>query len=181
MKKWLIIPALTIAISSAMINVPTTYAKAKIEIIKGSSDYHRPYRRHTPYNHNHREQKRLEEDARIIIHRTAIVLRDAQRAAYRRHYSVGLGKAVAHQNKARDLFREGKYRDAIYHSLHARDLAFHVIQGNRERCRPGYNWNDAEAKYRHDAPRDKDLDLRIKWNIHNDKEIIHLDLNFDLD
>lgn len=120
-------------------------------------------------------------DARYIINRTSRVLSDAQRAADRRHRYFGLGRAVAHQQKARDLYRYGSYRDAIFHSLRARDLAFQVIEQNRERPHREFYRDDMEERYGRSAPRDRDLDVQLDvTKIGKDDAMVHLRLDFDL-
>ena len=128
-----------------------------------------------------REQQRLREDARVVIERTTFVLREAQHVAKRYHYTSGMAKAVAHQQKAHDLYRHGNYREAIFHSLRARDLAFQIIRGNRQSYHKDYYWNDMEMRYRKDYPKDKDLDVRIELRSRSDKEMLLIKLIFDLD
>ncbi len=126
-------------------------------------------------------ERQAREDARFVIHRTALVLDDAQTAARRHRRYNGLGMAVAHQRRAQDLYRQGLYRDAIFHSLRARNIAFEVIQNNRERIRPEFRRDTLEDRYYHDSPRDNDLDLNMGMiKIDRDDAVISLHLNFDL-
>lgn len=129
----------------------------------------------------HRERKRREQernDARYIIHRTANVIYVAQRSAGRRNYYNGLAKAIAHQQKARQLFMAGSYQSAIHHSLRARRIAISVIEGNRERW-PN-PWDAREEKYRRNSPRDRDLDIKLNMIKIGDKEAIKISIDLDL-
>ena len=119
-------------------------------------------------------------DAQYVIHRTATVFLDAQRAVDHRHYSFGLARAVAYQQKARELYLAGSYQDAIFFSLRARDLAFQIIEGNREKPRREFYRDEMEERYRHSSPRDEELDLKIdKKKVAKDDEVVRL--HFDLD
>jgi len=100
-------------------------------------------------------------DAAYIIHRTAITISDAQRAADHGRQYEGLGMAIAHQRRARDLYWRGDYREAIYHSLRARDFAFHVMAINRERPHREYHFDNMEDRYARNAPDDNKMDIGI--------------------
>lgn len=124
----------------------------------------------------HREQER--NDARYIIHRTANVIFVAQRSTSRRNYYKGMSQAVAHQQKARQLFMAGAYQSAIHHSLRARRIAISVIEGNREKW--SNPWDTREEKYHRDSPRDNDLDLKLNFFKFGDKEAIKISIDLDL-
>jgi hypothetical protein len=129
--------------------------------------------------HNGPHQQ-IREDARYIIHRSAMVLFAARRAAERGHRYFGLARAFAHQQKARELYEDGSYREAIFHSLRARDLAFQIIRENREKPGREFFRDDLEDRYTREAPRDNELDLRINLhNIGSDDEAVRF--NFDID
>jgi hypothetical protein len=124
---------------------------------------------------------RERDDAGYIIHRTATSLFKAQQAADRGHHYYGLGQAVAHQQKARELYWAGSYREAIYHSLRARDLAFTVMNENRERPRREYYRDDIEQDYGRSAPRAKDLDIRIdSVKVGKGDALVHLHFGLDI-
>ena len=125
----------------------------------------------------------LKEDARYILQRTAQILMEAQQAAMRRHFRSGLGLAMAHQQKARELYWQGFYREAIFHSLRARNVALQISNGYRERWGWHNPWEPREDNYRRLAPADAVLDNRLdKFAIHGDDDAVFfhfdLDLNF---
>lgn len=126
------------------------------------------------------EQRRAQErnDASYIIHRTADVVFVAQRATGRRHYYRGLSLAIAHQQKARRLYMAGFYQDAIFHSLRAREIAIVIIRENRENW--SGSWDDREERYRCNAPRDNDLDIKLNLIKIGDKEAVRISVDLDL-
>lgn len=127
------------------------------------------------------EQQRREQeknDARYVIHRTANVIYAAQRSTSRRNYYKGMSQAVAHQQKARQLFMAGAYQSAIHHSLRARRIAISIIEGNRERW--STPWDVREEKYHRNSPRDNDLDLKLHFFKFGDKEAIKITIDLDL-
>jgi hypothetical protein len=133
--------------------------------------------------HDRREEQRYaqeREDARYVINRTASVISRAQRSARNGHYYQGFSRAVAHQHKARELFQARRHREAIFHSLRARELAMHVIRGNRENW-PGYAWDDREQRYGHMAPSDRDLDIQVDWSkVGNDDAAVRIRFNLNV-
>ena len=165
MKKWLI--GLTLVVLMVICSM-SIYAKHdKFDGRPGKS-----YDRHGHY------QER--DDAGYIIHRTATVVFTAQQAAQHGHHYYGFAQVIAHQQKARELYWAGSYREAIYHSLRARDLAFQIIEGNREKPRREFYRDEMEERYRHSSPRDEELDLKIdKKKVAKDDEVVRL--HFDLD
>lgn len=125
--------------------------------------------------------RKVKKDAGYIIHRTALIIYDAQQAAKRRHYYYGLSRAIAHQQKARQLYKIESYRDAIYHSLRARDLAFQVIRENRERPRREFYRDELEISYSRTAPRNNELDIRINTiKIGKDDQVVNLHFELDI-
>lgn len=138
-------------------------------------------------DHRDRRERREErlsmrerDDARYVINRTATVIFRAQRTARVHHYYAGFARSVAHQNKARELFRAGSYREAIFHSLRARKLAMFVIRGNRDNW-SGYDRDDREAFYVKMAPRDNDLDIRVDWHkVEKDDAAVHIQFNLNV-
>jgi hypothetical protein len=121
------------------------------------------------------------DDAGYIIHRSATVVFSAQRAAEHGHHYYCLGPAVAHQQKARELYLNGSYREAIYHSLRARDLAFQVMEGNKEKPRHEYYRDEMEDRYNRSAPRSNELDISIdSVKIGKGDAVVHLHLGLDI-
>lgn len=93
-------------------------------------------------------------DARHVLQRTAVVLEHAQELGrqendndeyddnYRHH---GLGFAFSYQLRAQELFQDGRYQDATFYSLHARNIALRFIQDMEER--QDYQDSDADGNY----------------------------------
>ena len=123
--------------------------------------YNQPYNEPGYSNGQDFDNIQNQQHARSVLQRTAVVLLDAKRAAEHGHYITGLGRAVDHQQLARELYRNGSYQDAIYHSLLARRLAEQILARNGERLRPEYSCDTIELTYSHRSPRDIDLDLRL--------------------
>jgi hypothetical protein len=166
MRKWLIgmmVVVLAVAFSVGI--------DAKYNRFRGDQGY--------GYGRPARLQER--EDARYIIHRTAETIFGAQQAAERgRHYN-GLRQSIAHQQRARELYQNGLYREAIYHSLRARDIAFQVITLNRERPHREYYRDDMENRYVRSAPRNKDLDIRIdSVKVGKEAALVRLHFGWDI-
>jgi hypothetical protein len=121
------------------------------------------------------------EDARHVILRTAKVLFDAQRAVIHGRRSVGLALAVSMQSKARQLYFGRDYRNAIFYSLRARDIAFRIIRDNRSRVKPEFFHDGIEKRYTHNRPRDEDLDKRHdRRRIGSDDDAVHFTIEFDI-
>jgi hypothetical protein len=126
-------------------------------------------------------EHQIRGDAGYIIHRTATVFFDTQRAVEHGHRNFGYARAIAYQQKARELYLAGAYQDAIFFSLRARDLAFQVIEGNRERPRREFYRDEMEERYRHDSPRDEELELRIDHRkVVRDDDVVRLHFDFDI-
>jgi hypothetical protein len=120
-------------------------------------------------------------DARYIIHRTAAAIFAAQEAAARGRNYFGLRQAIAHQQRASNLYWDGFYRKAIYHSLRARDLAFQVIAENRQKPRREYYHDQLEDRYAYSAPRDKELDINIDTvKVGKDEALVRLHFGLDI-
>ena len=148
---------------------------------------HGPYKQGRDYDKrptysNKKHNNKLQSDARFVIHRTAIVITDAQKQARYHRYSFGLSRAVSNQKLALEFYSRGSYQDAIFHSLRARDLAFQVISGNGQRRNREYERDQMEEGYAHRAPRGADLDRSAnRLIISSDNGVIRLFLNLDLD
>lgn len=120
-------------------------------------------------------------DAAYILQRTTKVIYAAKAAAMHRHHYFGMAKAVAHQQKARELYWKRLYREAIFHSLRARKMAFDILEANRERPRREYYRNNMEERYGHVSPRENDLDMRIDLQkVGDDYKVTRFELNLDL-
>ena len=126
-----------------------------------NNGYNQPYNEPRYSNGQDYDSSQTQQHARSVLQRTGMVLLSAKQAAEHRHYITGLGRAVDHQRLAQELYRNGSYQDAIYHSLLARRLAEQILAGNGERLRPEYSYDSIELTYTHRSPRDADLDCRI--------------------
>lgn len=116
------------------------------------------------------KNEQLRDDARHVLRRTARVLErsqkiandDRRRGRHRRGRGRdgiryrGLGRAFAHQERARDLYNARRYELAIDHSLQARAIALRVIRRANDWDRRGWRDNDDDY-YRYDMDR-RDLD-----------------------
>jgi len=130
-----------------------------------------------PNKHGYQER----DDSYYVIHRSADILQDAQRYADRGHRFGNLSLAFAHQQRAREFYMHGSYRDAIFHSLRARDLAFDIIRANHGKIRQEYYWDGREDHWGHDSPRYQDLDVRIdRSKIGRDSDVVHMHFDFDV-
>jgi hypothetical protein len=78
------------------------------------------------------------------------------------------------------LYLKHQYRDAIFHSLRARNIAFEIIKANHRKYDPGYDWNDIEDGYMPYTPHDNDLDLKISLKSKKDNTYINIKLDLDL-
>src|SRR3954463_4256325 len=72
------------------------------------------------------------EQSKRVLRRTAMVIMIAHKKVKEGHvYTGNLAKAIAHQQFARKLYREGKYFQAIHQSRRARFLAIQAIKANK--------------------------------------------------
>jgi hypothetical protein len=165
MKKWFVGLVLAVLIGTCSLSIYA--APGKIEIHIG--------------NFNGGGHHQIREDARYVIHRSAMVIFAARRAVEYRHRYFGLARAIAHQQRARELYENGSYREAIFHSLHARELAIQIIRGNRGKMRPDFFRDEKEERYARDLPRDSELDLRVKEKVGNDDDAVHWKFDLDVD
>lgn len=131
--------------------------------------------------HQQGQWNKERNDAQYIIHRTAGAVGAAQRAAERGHRYSGLGRAIAHQQLAWDLYGQGEYRAAIYHSLLARRISVEIINANRFRVDPEFSCEAVELGYVHTAPKDNQLELQISsTKIGKDNDMVHFSLHLDI-
>lgn len=131
---------------------------------------------------NNRRDRELQDDSRYVIHRTAQVIFEAQRAAERGHRPFGLGRAVFAQQRARQLYMNGNYQDAIAFSMRARRIAIDVIQANHFRVRSEFFADRVESRYDHQGPSDAEVDRRMddhreKMGRDDDAVRIHIELD----
>ncbi len=120
------------------------------------------------------------EQANSIIRRTAVVIQDAQQAAGRGRHSQGLGRAVAHHRYSIRQSNQRNYRDAIYHSLRARELAGQVLRNNRRRLPRESNWNDDELYWKRRGPSNAELDRKVARLAVGDNESVQINIQLNL-
>ena len=96
------------------------------------------------------------------------------------HQYFQLAQAVGHQQKSLELYRNGMFRDAIFHSLRARNIAFQIINNNMTRIHQDFAQDRTEMFY-NDGPRDEELDRRLDRNrMYNDEDAGGMKLELDL-
>lgn len=138
------------------------------------------YEEHGAYHKHDWQDWKLKSDAGYVLERTSRVMRDAQMISRRGHRYSGFALAVAHQQRARELYANGSYREAIFFSLRARDLAFQIISNNHGKLGPEFRRDDREECY-HDGPDGSELDARLDLhNVGRDKDAVHLSIEFHL-
>lgn len=126
------------------------------------------------------KQQQLRADAKYIINRTAKALADAQRIARKGRYRSGFARAMAHQQKARELYAGGNYREAIYFSLHARELTIEIIKRNKVKMWSEFAF-DKREKYYNDGPRGKELDARLdKDRVGKDRDALRITIELNI-
>ena len=131
----------------------------------------------------HRNNNDFRNDSRYVLHRTADVINEAQRAAMRGHKNFGLARAIFTQQHARDLYMNGDFQNAIFFSLRARNLAFDIIRANHVIVRPEFFPDRLESKYDHQRPGDHDLDRQIdrdKGHMGRDDDAVRIKIEFNL-
>ncbi|HYH02478.1 MAG TPA: hypothetical protein VEC37_05215 [Bacillota bacterium] len=127
-----------------------------------------------------RKERELREDAGYILRRTAEVMEEAQQTARRGHRYSGFARAAAHQQKARELYKSGSYREAISFSLRARELAFEIIQNNNRKVRQEHRRDAREERY-YDRSKGAELDARLeREKLGRDRDVIRLKIEFNL-
>ena len=161
MKKALIlIVSLLLLISTAtVVSAHKPYDHSKYHYHKAGYRGHR-YHRNT--------EKRLQ--AKRVLRYTSETLIQAQRAARRGGYREGLGRAFAHQDRAKKLYRLGEYNSCIRHSLRSREIAEYIIDENRGVRR--------HHRGRHHSHRDE-LDKALSVRICDDNVALKLRINLD--
>jgi hypothetical protein len=119
--------------------------------------------------------------ARHVVNRTALVIIAAQKAARTGHEYLGLGRSVAHQRFARQLFREGFYFRAIIHSLRARTLAVNVIRRNKAELIKEATLDKIESSYAQKSPPDQELDQQVEKDTEKDDSAVDINIDVDID
>jgi hypothetical protein len=123
-------------------------------------------------------QVTLKQDARNFINRTNNIIMKAKGAVeVGKVYTGDVTKAVHHQKYAREMFKQGKFNDAIFHSYRARQLAFAAIKANKAAVSDDMQATDNEKTLVKNIPDDRTLDSQVKvpatandQNVLKDKE-----------
>lgn len=125
-------------------------------------------------------RSQFRSDAKYVIERTARVLNQAQRSAKRGRYHSGLGRAVSHQQRARELYAKRDYREAIYFSLRSRELAIEIIERNRGKVRPDFRMDKREQRYK-GGPGGRNLDAKLDpKKMRKDKDALKITIELNL-
>ncbi len=97
-----------------------------------------------------------------LINRSAAIIRTAQRFAAEGEKYDGLGLSLGHQLYARQLYAQGDYSNAGFHSLRGRGLAARVIALNKSSIINEALYNRSEEKLVQSSPSGPELDRRLK-------------------
>jgi len=112
--------------------------------------------------------------AKEVMMNSKAKIEKAQALAKKGGIYTGIGKAVAHQQRARELFRAGWYERAILHARRAKVLAKEVIKANRQEIA---DKDDDKLDIKISVVSDAELDMDIK--IVADKDAIKIVIVID--
>lgn len=118
-----------------------------------------------------------------LINRSAAIIRTAQRFAAEGEKYDGLGLSLGHQLYARQLYAQGDYPNAGFHSLRARGLAARVIALNKSSIINEALYNRSEEKLARSSPSSPELDRRLKGakvNIVSDQAAADADADLEV-
>jgi hypothetical protein len=102
------------------------------------------------------------EQSKRVLRRTAVVILVAHKKVKEGHvYTGDLAKAIAHQQFARKLYREGKYFKAIHQSRRARFLAIQAIKANKGAETAEMKYSKDEESAMKGGPSDDELDAEL--------------------
>ncbi len=101
-------------------------------------------------------------EAGSVINRSAAIIRTAQRFAAEGKKYDGLGLTLGHQTFARQLFSQGDYANAGYHSLRARGLAARTISLNKSSIINEALYNRNEERLVRSSLSGQELDRRLR-------------------
>lgn len=122
-------------------------------------------------------------EAVSVINRSAAIIRTAQRFAVEGEKYHGLGLSLGHQLYARQLYFEGDYPNAGFHSLRARELAGRVISLNKSSIINEALFNRNEERLIRSSPSGTELDRRLKGRevaIPDDQEAAYADVDLEV-
>lgn len=101
-------------------------------------------------------------EAVSVINRSAAIIRTAQRFAAEGGKYNGLGLSLGHQLYAKQLYHQGDYSNAGFHSLRARELAARVISLNKSSLINEALYNRNEERLVRSSPSGQELDRRLR-------------------
>jgi len=107
-------------------------------------------------------QKGMLETKAFLNRTNGIIMKAKGAVEVGKIYTGDVLKAVHHQKYARQLFKEGKYKQAIHHSYRARLLAFEAIKANKAVVSQDMQLTAQEKIYVQKVPANKVLDSEIK-------------------
>jgi hypothetical protein len=108
-------------------------------------------------------QETIKQDARNFLNRSNGIIMKAKGAVeVGQVYTGDVVKAVHQQKFARELFKEGKFNKAIFHSYRARQLSFAAIKANKAKVTDDMQVTPGEKPLLKDIPNDKTLDSEVK-------------------
>ena len=122
-------------------------------------------------------------EAGNIINRSAAIIRTAQRFAAEGKKYDGLGLSLGHQLYARQLYAQGDYANAGFHSLRARGLAAQVISLNKSSIINEALYNRNEERLVRSSPSGQELDRRLrgaKVTVPSDQGAVNADVDLEV-
>jgi hypothetical protein len=101
-------------------------------------------------------------NAKKFLNRTNQILAHAREVVRQNKvYTGNLSKASNHQKYAKELFKEGKFKTAMYHSNRARSLAFDAMKANKTNPKSEMQLTTAEQDLIKDIPIAAQLDAEL--------------------
>ena len=126
-------------------------------------------------------QTTIKEDARNFMNHSNNVIMKAKGAVeVGQVYTGDVVKAVHQQKFARELFKQGEYNKAIYHSYRARQLSFAAIRANKAKVSDDMQVTASEKPLLKDIPTDKVLDSQVTIPANADEKSMLKDKEEDL-
>lgn len=122
-------------------------------------------------------------EAVSVINRSAAIIRTAQRFAVEGQKYNGLGLSLGHQLYARQLYGQGDYTNAGFHSLRARELAARVIALNKSSLINEALYNRNEERLVRSSPSGQELDRKLRGarvTVPDDQEAAHADVDLEV-
>jgi hypothetical protein len=126
-------------------------------------------------------QVTIKQDARNFLNHSNNVIMKAKGAVeVGQMYTGDVVKAVHQQKFARELFKQGEYNKAIYHSYRARQLSLAAIRANKAKVTDDMQVTPSEKPLLKDIPTDKVLDSEVKIPANADEKSMLKDKEEDI-